>query len=270
MHPDPRSPIGIIDSGMGGISIRTAIVRAMPHERTVYWADTAHCPYGGREREEIVRLVRAGVETLLAEGVKLIVVACNTATTAAIATLRQTWPEVPFVGLEPAVKPAAETTRSGVVGVLGTAFTVHSEMFQTTARRYASGVRVIPVAGNGLVEQVEQGLEEAPETERLLRSYIEPLLAAGADRLVLACTHFPLLAPQIERIIDGRDMRLIDPAEAIARHTREILAASGLLYEPDGVTPETPAHLFISTGGDQAAEQLRLRAEQYAARPRNR
>ncbi|WP_304708226.1 glutamate racemase [uncultured Rikenella sp.] len=270
MHPDFRSPIGIIDSGMGGISIRTALVRAMPHEETIYWADTAHCPYGGKARKEIVQLVRAGVETLLTEGVKIIVVACNTATTAAIATLREEWPEMPFVGLEPAVKPAAETTRSGIIGVLGTEFTVRSEMFRTTARRYASGVRVIPVAGNGLVEAVEQGLEEAPETERLLRGYIEPLLAAGADRLVLACTHFPLLAPQIERIINGRDMRLIDPAEAIARHTKEILATSGLLYEPDGATTEAPTHHFISTGGTEAAERLQLRAEQYAARLRKR
>lgn len=263
MKPDPRSPIGIIDSGMGGISIWTEIVRTMPSEEVVYWADSAHCPYGGRNREEIAALVGKGVETLVAKDVKIIVIACNTATTAAIDTLRQEWPEMTFVGLEPAIKPAARATRSGVVGVLGTAYTVTSDMFRKTAEKYANGVRVIPVAGNGLVEQVENGLEDTPETLALLKKYIEPLLVEGADQLVLACTHFPLLTPQIRQIIGKRDIQIIDPAPAIARHTRELLETHHLLTD---LTDKKGIHSFISTGGETVARKLRERAETYMNR----
>lgn len=263
MKPDPRSPIGIIDSGMGGISIWTEIVRTMPSEDVVYWADSAHCPYGGRNREEIAALVGKGVDALVANGVKIIVIACNTATTAAIGTLRQEWPGTIFVGLEPAVKPAARATRSGVIGVLGTAYTVSSDMFRQTTEKYAAGVRVIPVAGNGLVEQVENGLEDAPETRALLKKYIEPLLAEGADQLVLACTHFPLLTPQIRQVIGERGMQVIDPAPAIARHTRELLETHRLLTD---LTDKKGIHRFISTGGETIARKLRERAETYMNR----
>lgn len=259
------SPIGILDSGMGGISIWAEVVRQMPFEEVVYWADSAHCPYGGRSREEITALVRNGVSTLVEAGVKLIVVACNTATTAAISTLRAEWPEMLFVGLEPAVKPAARETRSGVVGVLGTAYTVGSEMFRQTTERYATGigVRVIATAGNGLVEAVENGREDAPETERLLRGYIEPMLAEGVDELVLACTHFPLLIPAIRRVLGDRPVRIVDPAPAIARHTAELLRERGLL------TDRTVSGRSRFTGSGTAAEteRLRKRAERYRERP---
>lgn len=253
-----NSPIGIIDSGMGGITIWAEIARIMPHEDIIYWADTAHCPYGGRTREEITVLVSHGVETLLEHNVKIVVVACNTATTAAIATLRQTW-SLPFVGLEPAIKPAALTTRTGVVGVLGTAYTVQSEMFRHTAAKYAAGVRVIAVAGNGLVEEVEQGSENSARVEALLRHYIEPMLEAGADKLVLACTHFPLLAAPIRRVIGSRGMELINPAPAVARHTCELLAERDMLTDHK----RPGQYQFLSTGGQREAERLRVRAEQY-------
>lgn len=259
MAPGKHSPIGIIDSGMGGISIWTEIVRTMPHEDVVYWADTANCPYGGRTREEIVSLVRAGVSTLVWEGVKIIVIACNTATTAAITTLRKQWPELPFVGLEPAVKPAARSTRSGVIGVLGTAYTVNSEMFKRTAEKYASGVLIIATAGHGLVERVEKGLENTPETEALLRSYIEPMLAAGADRLVLACTHYPLLTEPIRQVIGDREMEIINPAPAIARHTLELLRERDLLTERS----IPGSYRFLGSGTEEDIRQLRARAERY-------
>lgn len=259
MTPGRHSPIGIIDSGMGGISIWTEIVRTMPHEDVVYWADTANCPYGGRSREEIVSLVRAGVETLVREGVKIIVIACNTATTAAITTLREQWPDLPFVGLEPAVKPAARSTRSGVIGVLGTAYTVNSEMFKRTAEKYASDVRIIATAGHGLVERVEQGLENTPETETLLRSYIEPMLAAGADRLVLACTHYPLLTDVIRTIIGNREMEIINPAPAIARHTLELLRERDLLTEHS----VPGSYRFLGSGTEEDISLLKARAERY-------
>lgn len=259
MAPGKKSPIGIIDSGMGGISIWTEIVRTMPREDVVYWADSANCPYGGKSREEIVSLVRAGVSALVREGVKIIVIACNTATTAAIGTLRQDWPETTFVGLEPAVKPAARSTRSGVIGVLGTAYTVNSEMFRHTTEKYASHIRVIATAGEGLVEQVENGREDTPETETLLRSYIEPMLAAGADRLVLACTHYPLLADTIRKIIGNRGMEIIDPAPAIARHTLALLRERDLLT----ARTEQGRHYFLSSGTEDDIRRLRARAERY-------
>lgn len=259
MTPGRHSPIGIIDSGMGGISIWTEIVRTMPHEDVVYWADTANCPYGGRSREEIVSLVRAGVETLVREGVKIIVIACNTATTAAISILREQWPGLPFVGLEPAVKPAARSTRSGVIGVLGTAYTVNSEMFKRTAEKYASHVRIIATAGHGLVERVEKGVENTPETEALLRSYIAPMLAAGADKLVLACTHYPLLTDVIRTIIGNREMEIINPAPAIARHTLELLRERDLLTEHS----VPGSYRFLGSGTEEDISLLKARAEHY-------
>lgn len=259
MAIDKHAPIGIIDSGIGGISVWAEIVRQLPFESVVYWADSAHCPYGGRTQEEIIRLVRPGVETLIRAGVKLIVIACNTATTAAIATLRAEWPQLPFVGLEPAVKPAARATRSGIVGVLGTAYTVHSEMFRRTAEKYASGVRIIATAGNGLVELVESGREETPEAERLLRQYIEPMLTAGADQLVLACTHFPLLRATIRRVIGPRSVAVIDPAPAIARHTADLLREHNLLT--DRTTPGE--RRFMSSGTPADTERLRQQAQRY-------
>lgn len=256
-----NAPIGILDSGMGGISIWAEIVRTLPQEEVVYWADTAHCPYGGRTQAEITKLVTVGVKTLLEAHAKIIVIACNTATTAAIATLRAQWPEVPFIGLEPAIKPAARATRTGVVGVLGTAYTVQSEMFRHTTEQYAQGVRVIATAGNGLVEQVENDREEQPETENLLKQYIEPMLAAGADQLVLACTHFPLLVPAIRRIIGNRPMQIINPAPAIARHTQEVLAERGMLTarETQG------SSRFLSSGTEHDSRRLADKAEYYIA-----
>lgn len=259
MTSDKHSPIGIIDSGMGGISIWTEIVRAMPHEDTVYWADTAHCPYGGRTKEEITALVSAGVESLIAQKTKIIVVACNTATTAAIDALRERWSDPPFVGLEPAVKPAARSTRSRTIGILGTAYTLSSDMFKRTAEKYASGIRIIATAGNGLVEQVESDRETTPETETLLRKYIEPMLAAGADQLVLACTHYPLLTDTIRKIIGERDMEIINPAPAVARHTAELLRERHLLTDR-----QTPGkHRFLSSGTETDIEKLRAKAEYY-------
>lgn len=259
MRPDKNSPVGILDSGLGGISIWSEIVREMPSETVIYWADNAHCPYGGKSQQEIVRLVRVGVEELLNRGVKIIVVACNTATTAAIDVLREQWPEVPFIGLEPAIKPAAQATATKVVGVLATKYTVDSEMFRRTRDRYAQGIRVIATAGEGLVELIEDGQEDSFRTEELLRKYIGPMLEEGADQLVLACTHYPLLMPAIGRVIGNRGMHVIDPASAIARHTREVLQQQQLLKEkgPQG------ERIFISTAGPEHSRQLESRANRY-------
>ena len=256
MKPHKDSPVGILDSGLGGISIWSEIVCAMPQENVIYWADNANCPYGGKSRQEIIRLVSAGVEEFISRGVKIIVVACNTATTAAIDYLREQWPEVPFIGLEPAIKPAAQASQSKVVGVLATKYTVDSDMFRKTRDQYAQGIRVIATAGEGLVELVENGQEEGPQAEQLLRHYIEPMLDQGADQLVLACTHFPLLMPAIRRIIADRPMSVIDPARAIARHTRQVRQQKQLLKE-EGPQGE---RIVVSTAGQQYSRKLESRS----------
>ena len=221
-------PVGFFDSGVGGRCVLDAFRRLCPGEETVYIADTAHCPYGNRPQEEIIRLSEDCVRRLLGRGCKLVVVACNTATAAAIDFLRGTHPEVPFVGMEPALKPAVRTTRTGVVGVLATAGTFRGRLYRGTKERYAGGVRVISVVADEFVEFVERGETEGSGVEKAVRARIEPLLEAGADRIVLGCTHFPHLRPVIERVCDGR-AEVLDSSEAVARQARRVLASHGLL-----------------------------------------
>ena len=235
--PGDSRPVGFFDSGVGGRCIEREFLRLCPHERTVYLADSAHCPYGNRPAEEIVRLSEANVRRLLAADCKLIVVACNTATAAAIDVLRANHPEVPFVGLEPAVKPAALRSRSGVVAVLATQGTFGGRLYRETCRRFARGVTVIATVADEFVTLVEElggadvtrlDAETASRVERVVRAKIEPLLAAGADYVVLGCTHFPHLRPVIERIAAGR-ATVLDSSEAVARQVRRVLRERGLL-----------------------------------------
>ncbi len=256
--PLRQQAIGVIDSGMGGITVWAELVRSMPRESIVYWADSANCPYGGRSNAEIVSLTRAGVVELIGRGVKAIVIACNTATTAAIGTLRAEFTDIPFIGLEPAIKPAAERTRSGVIGVLATQATLASDMFAQTKARYGAGVQVIETVGRGLVELAEAGAEESPEAYDRVEELLAPMLAAGADFLVLACTHYPLFHKAIETIVAGR-MEVIDPAGAVARHTLNTLAKEGLLAEEDAVAD----YQFLSTAGPDHALELAERAKKY-------
>ena len=221
-------PVGFFDSGVGGKCVLDAFRRLCPNEGTVYIADTEHCPYGNRPQEDVVRLSEDCVRRLLGRGCKMIVVACNTATAAAIDFLRKAHPEVPFVGMEPALKPAVQTTRSGVVGVLATAGTFRGRLYKGTKARFADGVKVISVVADEFVGLVERGETEGAEVERVVRVRIEPLLAAGADRIVLGCTHFPHLRPVIERVCAGR-AEVLDSSDAVARQARRVLAARGLL-----------------------------------------
>lgn len=256
--PHSVAPIGILDSGMGGVSIWREITRQLPGETLVYWADTAHCPYGGRSREELVGLTDAGVRSLMKYGVKIIVVACNTATTAAISELRTRYPEMIFVGMEPAIKPAVQQTTTGVIAVLATEFTIGSDMYRQTREKYAGQTEIISIVGSGLVELVEQGKERSEEAEILLRRYLGPALERGADQLVLACTHFPLLEHTI-RGITGERVEIIDPAPAIARHTRRLLDENGLLRSPE-MAPATTENIFLSSAGEAAARQIQEKA----------
>ncbi len=232
-------PIGLFDSGVGGISVLREVQRLLPRERLIYYADSGHCPYGGKPREEIIARACAITEFLLAQGAKLIVVACNTATIAAVEHLRATYP-VPFVGMEPAVKPAVAHTRSGVVGVLATGAALAGEKFHNLVAKHAQGVRMITQPCPGLVECVERGDLDGHVPRRLVAQYTEPLLSAGADTLVLGCTHYPFLRPLIAEIV-GPKIALLDTGEAVARQTRRVLEREQLLNDhgDGGVTWHT-------------------------------
>lgn len=237
------APIGVFDSGVGGLSVWREIVRQLPAEDTLYFADQAHIPYGQRPLEEVRRLTEEITRFLLAQGAKLIVVACNTASGAALHTLRETFPEVPFVGMEPAVKPAVEHTRTGIVGVIATPATFQGDLFAGLLRRFGNGFDIHTQACPGLVEVVEAGALDTPETEALLRQYLVPLLDAGIDQLVLGCTHYPFLRQAIQRVV-GPDVALIDPAPAVARQVERVLARRDQLAPAE----QTGHHQFYTSG----------------------
>ncbi len=221
-------PVGFFDSGIGGTCILNAFKRLCPDEETVYLADSRHCPYGNRPPEEIRRLAEAQVKKLLRKRCKLIVIACNTATAAAIDYLRAKYPEVPFVGLEPAVKPAALKSKTGVVGVLATAGTFQGRLYNETKTKFAKGVTVLAVVADEFVQLVERGETSGPRVEKTVRAKVEPLLKAGADKIVLGCTHFPHLKGVIEKVCAGK-AEVLDPSDAVARQAKRVLAARFLL-----------------------------------------
>jgi glutamate racemase len=224
------SPIGIFDSGIGGLSVLRAVRELMPDESLVYLADQAHVPYGLRPMEEIQDFSVAITRFLLGQGAKMIVVACNTASAAALHHLRAEFPQVPFVGMEPAVKPAAEQTHSGVVGVLATPATFQGALYASVVERFANGVTVLQDTCPGLVGQIERGDLSGPETRRILEEALRPMLAAGADTVVMGCTHYPFVIPLIEQI-GGDQVRVIDPAPAVARQAKRVLEARGIQSE---------------------------------------
>ena len=225
--------IGIFDSGSGGLSVYREIVKLLPQERYVYFSDNAHCPYGEKTVAYIQERARTITEILLGLGADVIVVACNTATAAAIATLREEYPAIPFIGMEPAVKPAALGTETGVIGVLATAGTLKGSKYLNTRGQYQDDVRIVEHVGEGFVELVEKGILDGPEAYATVKASLQPLLDAGADRIVLGCTHYPFLRPVIEAIA-GPAVQVIDPAPAVARQTLRILEEHGI---PTGEGP---------------------------------
>lgn len=220
------APVGIFDSGVGGLSVLRHIRSALPQESLLYCADSRHAPYGSKTPEAIRERSRKLTQFLLDQGAKAIVVACNTATAAAAATLREQF-DVPVVAMEPAVKPAAAATRSGVIGVLATVGTLQSAQFAALLENYGQGVRVVTQACHGLVECVERGELEAASTRALLESYVAPLLAEGADTLVLGCTHYPFVRGLIQDIA-GPEVTLVDTGAAVARQLARRLQETGL------------------------------------------
>lgn len=213
---------GFFDSGFGGLCILEAFLRECPGEPFVYIADNANCPYGNKSQPEIVAIAERLTKELIARGCNPIVLACNTATAQAIDFLREAHPEINFVGLEPAIKPAALSSKSGVVGVLATRGTFAGRLYRATSCRYAGNVKVITQVADDWVELVERGVTDGPEAEKAVGDKILPLLAAGADQLVLGCTHFPHLKPVIERIAAGR-AEVVDPSQAVARQIRRFV-----------------------------------------------
>ena len=242
---------------MGGLTVWREVRRALPAESLVYLGDGKYCPYGSRPQAEVERLADAAVARLVGLGCKLVVVACNTATAAAIDFLRRKYADLPIVGMEPAVKPACLTTRSRVVGVLATERSLEGELFRRTAARYGHDIEVVAAAGRGFVELVEQDLEATPEAEACVRRVVAPLLDRGADRIVLGCTHYPFLNPVFDRVIGGRDVRIVDPSPAVARRVEQLLALHDLAASEDHA-----ATYDFRTFADEA---YRLRLERKAA-----
>jgi glutamate racemase len=214
--------IGIFDSGIGGLSVFRELTRLLPAERYVYFSDSRNCPYGPKEAPFIKERSSQITDFLIEKGAELIVVACNTATAAAIKHLRENY-RLPFVGMEPAIKPAILRSESGVVGVLATAGTLKGALYLNTLATFKGNVKVIERIGEGLVEAVERADFDSPEVEALLRGYIEPMLEEGADHIVLGCTHYPFLQDTIKKIVDGR-AKIVNPAPAVARQADRLYA----------------------------------------------
>ena len=215
--------IGVFDSGSGGLSVWKELVKLMPSEDYYYISDAAYCPYGPKSKEMVVKRATAISEFLIERGAEIIVVACNTATAAAVSDLRKSF-DIQFVGMEPAVKPAAALTKTGVIGVLATQGTFKGSLYLATSERYAlrRNVKIIERVGEGLVELVESGKMDSPEAEQLVKKYIDPMLEAGADCVVLGCTHYPFLEKVIRKVAYDR-LNVINPAPAVAKRARNLL-----------------------------------------------
>lgn len=251
--------IGVFDSGVGGLSVLRALRGEMPGVDFVYVADQAHVPYGPRPLEDVRAFSKEIARYLIAAGCELVVVACNAASAASLHALRAAFPATPFVGMEPAVKPAAEITHSGVVGVLATPATFQGELYASVVVRFAAGVTVLQDTCPGLVGRIEAGDLDGPETRAILERAITPMLARGMDALVLGCTHYPFVRPLVEQIA-GPGVRVIDPAPAVARQARRLL-------------PTAPAvggsacGRFLTTGPADALQALLPRLLDDCCRP---
>ncbi|MGE8495866.1 MAG: glutamate racemase [Pseudomonas sp.] len=244
------APVGVFDSGIGGLSVLREIRQALPSESLLYVADSGHVPYGEKSPEYIRERCVLIAEHLLAQGAKALVLACNTATAAAGADLRERYPQVPIVGMEPAVKPAAAATRSGVVGVLATTGTLKSAKFAALLDRFASDVRVITQPCPGLVERIEAGDLDGTETRALLQGYVAPLLDEGCDTLILGCTHYPFIKPLLLTLVP-ETVRLIDTGAAVAKQLQRMLSDRGLLAQ--GAARPT---VFWSSGEPEQMQQV--------------
>lgn len=253
-----NNPIGVYDSGFGGLSVWRELHRALPRESLIYLGDGKNCPYGTKSEEQIRELAEKAVGDLVERGCKMVVVACNTATAAAIEYLRERFSHIPIVGLEPAVKPACAMTRSKVVGVMATERSLAGRKFLSTLERYGQGVEVLKVVGEGFVEAVEADAEQEPRTEELVRRAVEPMIERGADVIVLGCTHYPFLGDVIRRVVGDREVAVIDSGEAVEKRVESLLDKFDLRCAEDN----SPKLEFLS----YADEEYRARLEHKALR----
>ncbi len=242
--------IGVFDSGVGGLTVWKYLIQTLPAESVIYLADSKHAPYGERSRDEIINFSVENTRFLLAKGAKLIVVACNTATGIAIQYLREHF-DCPFVGMEPAVKPAAAKSKSGRIGVLATANTFEADHFKQTKNRFADHVEVMIAIGNGLVELVEDGQAKSETAKELLKKYVCPMVEQGIDQLVLGCTHYPFLIPSLKSFLPA-NINIIDPAPAVARQVERVAKQHELLNE----SKLKPQYDFYSTGNQVILNNL--------------
>lgn len=243
-------PIGIFDSGVGGTSIWKEVAKMLPNESTIYLADSTNAPYGEKSKEEIVRLSIKNTEYLLHQGCKIVLVACNTATTNAIDYLRSHY-KVPFIGIEPAIKPAALHTKTKKIGVLATKGTLSSSLFHNTSKLFAEGITVLEQEGKGLVELIEAGKIQSEEMRTLLQGFLQPMLDQNIDCLVLGCTHYPYLIPVLRDILPEH-INIIDSGEAVARQTKAVLEQNKLLSDVQG----DPEHIFYTNAETKVLKEL--------------
>mgnify|MGYP000218145562 CR=1 FL=1 len=222
-----QQPIGIFDSGIGGTSIWKEINTLLPNENTIYLSDSKNAPYGQKSKEEIIDLSIKNTEFLINKGCKIIVVACNTATTNAIDYLRKNY-KIPFIGIEPAIKSASIQTKTKSIGILATKGTLNSSLFEKTSATINNKIKIIEQIGNGLVELIENGKMHSTEMTNLLKEFLNPMISSKCDCIVLGCTHYPYLIPQIKEII-GNDIKIIDSGEAVAKQTKSVLKSNELL-----------------------------------------
>ncbi len=247
-----KDVIGVFDSGIGGTSIWKEIITRLPKENTIYLADSINAPYGAKSKEDIIALSVKNTEKLIKLGAKIIVVACNTATTNAIDYLREHY-NLPFIGIEPAIKPAALKSQNKAIGILATKGTLNSALFQTTSERWTQGVDVIEVIGEGLVPLIEQGDLENLELYNLLESYIQPMLEKNIDYLVLGCSHYPYLIPLLKQMLPSQ-VAIIDSGLAVARQTEAVLKELNHLS-----ASETSEHYLYTNGDVDVLKKVLLR-----------
>jgi glutamate racemase len=265
------NPIGIFDSGVGGLSVLRAIHEQMPAENLIYLGDQGHVPYGARPMEEIQKFSEGITRFLLYQDAKIIVVACNTASAAALKTLREKFPEVSFVGMEPAVKPAAEATQTGKVGVLATPATFQGALYASVVERFGADVELLQHTCPGLVSQIEKGELDTQRTREILEDALQPMLKKNIDTIVLGCTHYPFVIPLIEQIV-GENVRVIDPAPSVARQTQRLLEAENLLnrsgasgrvqYHTSGDVPAVQSALLKLLGSNEIVQKVKWINEQ--------
>ena len=249
-------PIGVYDSGFGGLSVWRELYRALPDESLIYLGDGKNCPYGSLPEERIREYAEQSVGELVGRGCKLIVVACNTATAAAITHLRERFSEIPIVGLEPAVKPACQMTKSRKVAVVATERSLGSEKFRRAVERYGEGVEVVKAVGEGFVEAVENDQEQSPATRQKVAAVIEPLIKSGVDVIVLGCTHYPFLKSVIRNVVGERGVQIIDSGEAVEKRVESLLDK----YDIRASEENDAQYEFLTFADDDYRERLRRKA----------